>query len=278
MGDFGVQGNLPSHPELLDWLAVDFMENGWDIKRLVKKVVMSSTYTQSAVVEEEVLEKDANNVYLSRMPRLRLLAEHIRDLILASSGLLNREIGGPSVKPYQPDGLWNAATSGRSILQKYVRDHGTDLYRRGMYTFIKRTVPPPVMLTFDASNRDQCEVNRYSTNTLLQALIMLNDPTVLESSRVLAERLIKENEDFSQQVEQAFKLILNRKIKEDEKPLFVDFYQKNLDRFETKPDLVEATLNVGEYRMKSEDKRIEIVSLMQVIHMIYNLDEAIVKS
>ena len=157
-GDFGMQGELPSHPQLLDWLAVDFMEHGWDIKRLVKQIVMSATYRQSANILEDNLKKDPENIYLSHAPRLRVQAEFVKDIILSSSGLLVKTIGGPSVKPYQPKGLWESATSGRGELATYKQDKGESLYRRGMYTFIKLTVPPPGMALFDASNRDQCEV------------------------------------------------------------------------------------------------------------------------
>jgi hypothetical protein len=192
-GDFGMQGEPPSHPELLDWLALDFMNNGWNIKRLVKQIVMSATYQQSSTATKEKLSKDPENIYLSRSPRIRYAAEFVKDLVLSSSGLMNYEIGGPSVKTYQPKGLWESSTSGRGQLARYIQDHDDKLYRRGMYTFIKRTVPPPSMLTFDASNRDQCEVKRVRTNTPLQALILLNDPQVLEAARVLAEKLSTEN-------------------------------------------------------------------------------------
>ena len=189
-GDFGMQGELPSHPELLDWLAVDFMESGWNIKGLIKKILLSATYRQSAQATEEKLKIDPENIYLSHAPRIRLTAELVRDLVLSTSGLLNKTIGGPSVKPYQPRGLWEAATSGRGVLATYKQDQGDALYRRGMYTFIKLTVPPPSMAIFDASNRDQCEVKRLKTNTPLQALMMMNDPTVLEASRVLSQQLL----------------------------------------------------------------------------------------
>jgi Protein of unknown function (DUF1553) len=174
LGDFGMQGELPSHPQLLDWLAVDFKENGWNVKRLVKQIVMSATYRQSSNITAKHLKTDPDNVFLARASRLRFPAENVRDHILASSGVLNEEIGGPSVKPYQPKGLWEVASSGRGTLSKYVQDHESELYRRGMYVFIKRTVPPPSMLIFDASNRDQCEVQRSRTNTPLQALVMMN--------------------------------------------------------------------------------------------------------
>ncbi|MEY4134392.1 MAG: hypothetical protein RL386_742, partial [Bacteroidota bacterium] len=148
-GDFGFQGELPSHPELLDWLAVDFMENGWDIKRLIRQIVTSATYRQAAKVLPEHLKKDPENIFLSRAPRMRLPAELVKDLVLSSSGLLVPEVGGPSVKPYQPEGIWEATTSGRGQLATYVQDHGESLYRRGLYNFIKRTAPPPGMLSFD---------------------------------------------------------------------------------------------------------------------------------
>ncbi len=169
-GDFGMQGEMPSHPELLDWLAIDFVEHGWDIKRLMKQMVMSSTYRQSSAVSKQKLAADPDNVLLSHGPRIRMTAETIRDMALASSGLLVKEIGGPSVKPYQPKGIWESSTSGRGVLARYVQDHGDKLYRRGIYSFIKRTVPPPGMLVFDASNRDQCEVYRMRTNTPFRLL------------------------------------------------------------------------------------------------------------
>jgi len=142
-GDFGMQGDLPSHPELLDWLAVDFMENGWDIKRLMKQILSSSTYKQSATITKAHLEIDPDNIYLARAPRMRLPAENIQDLVWASSGMLHTKLGGPSVKPYQPAGIWESATSGRGVLATYIQDRGDDLYRRGIYNFIKLTVPPP---------------------------------------------------------------------------------------------------------------------------------------
>ncbi|MEM6964276.1 MAG: PSD1 and planctomycete cytochrome C domain-containing protein, partial [Bacteroidota bacterium] len=278
VGDFGMQGDLPTHPDLLDWLAVDFRENGWNIKRLIKKIVMSSTYRQSSIVSKKQLQKDPENIYLSRMHRNRLSAEMIRDHVLASSDLLNKEIGGPSVKPYQPDGIWAAATSGRGSLQKYIRDTGADLYRRGMYTFIKRTVPPPVMLTFDASTRDQCEVRRLSTNTPLQALVMLNDPTVLEAARVLAEDLCKGDLSQEEKVTTAFERIVCRTAKRNEKQLLIDYLKEQTEYFTGATEQAKAFLAVGEFPIHKERNDIEVAALMQVIHTIYNMEEVIVKS
>lgn len=276
-GDFGMQGSLPSHPELLDWLAVDFMENDWDVKRLIKKIVLSSTYRQSSKLIDKKVRKDPENIYLSRMPRSRFDAEIVRDLILASSGLLNSEIGGPSVKPYQPEGLWDAATSGRGILKEYVQDHGDDLYRRGLYTFIKRTVPPPTMLMFDASNRDQCEVQRTNTNTPLQALVMLNDPTILEASRVLAERLLVDTDNENERIELAFRLILCRKIKKREFESINEYFKSQQSKLKDN-SLARELIEVGETPLIDGLDASKVAALMQTILLIYNLEEAITLS
>ncbi|MEM7372320.1 MAG: PSD1 and planctomycete cytochrome C domain-containing protein [Bacteroidota bacterium] len=277
-GDFGMQGDLPSHLELLDWLAVDFRKNGWDIKRLVKQMVMSATYRQSSEVKEKHLNTDPENLFFARAPRNRLGAELIRDHVLASSGLLNTEIGGPSVKPYQPKGLWESATSGRGLLMNYVQDHGPELYRRGMYVFIKRTVPPPVMLMFDASNRDQCEVRRPNTSTPLQALVMMNDPHVLEASRVLAERLVQKEKPVETKLEEAFRRIVCRQPRKQELQTLQEFHQSELSRLKIEPEKAEELLSVGEAPRYAEGDSTEIAALMQTIHLIYNMEETITKS
>ena len=277
-GDFGMQGEPPSHPELLDWLALDFMNNGWNIKRLVKQIVMTATYQQSAVVTKEKLSKDPENIYLSRSPRTRYAAEFVKDLVLSSSQLMNGEIGGPSVKSYQPKGIWESSTSGRGQLARYVQDHDDKLYRWGMYTFIKRTAPPPSMLTFDASNRDQCEVKRVRTNTPLQALVLLNDPQVLEAARVLAERLSTENISDEQRIEKAFRLIICRKETEKEKQILLDYYKKEKEEFSKQPAKAESFLKAGEHKHEEKINKIEAAALMQVVHTIYNMEEAITKT
>ncbi len=278
IGDFGMQGDLPSHPRILDWLAVDFRENGWDIKRLVKQIVTSQTYKQSTTINARHLQKDPENIYLSRMSRMRYSAETVRDHILATSGLLVPEIGGPSVKPYQPDGVWAAASSGRGTLQFYVQDKGTDLYRRGMYTFIKRTVPPPVMLMFDASTRDQCEVDRLNTNTPLQALVMLNDPTVLEASRVLASKLLNENISLEEKINKTFQLILCRLPKDKETLWLKEYYQSQFAKYQNSMDEASKVVQVGETTLDDEVAVEELAALMQVVHTVYNMEEAIVKT
>ena len=273
-----MQGEPPSHPELLDWLALDFMNNGWDIKRLVKQIVTSSTYCQSSLVTKEKLSKDPENIFLSRSLRARYAAEFVKDLVLSSSGLMNDEIGGPSIKPYQPKGIWESSTSGRGQLARYVQDHDDKLYRRGMYTFIKRTVPPPSMLTFDGANRDQCEVKRVRTNTPLQALVLLNDPQVLEAARVLAEKLSVEKLTDEQRIEKAFRLVICRKATEKEKQILFDYYKKEKEQFSKQPAKAGNFLKAGEYKHETIADKITTAALMQVVHTIYNMEEAITKT
>ena len=277
-GDFGMQGELPTHPELLDWLAVDFMEHGWDVKRLMKQIVLSATYRQSSKVKPENYKKDPENIYLSRAPRQKVQAEFVRDIILSGSGLLVNTIGGPSVKPYQPKGLWEMASSGRGELRTYKQDKGDALYRRGMYTFIKLTVPPPSMILFDASNRDQCEVKRSQTNTPLQALMMMNDPTVLEASRVLAQNLMKENLSPDLKIKKAFHRIICRIPGAKENEILKSYYEDQLKQFRQKQLDASSTLHVGEFPFTEHLDMNATAALMKVINMIYNMEEAIVKS
>ena len=196
---------------------------------------------------------------------------------MASSGLLVPEIGGPSVKPYQPKGIWEAATSGRG-LSKYVQDHGNDLYRRTMYTFIKRTVPPPSMLVFDASNRDQCEVKRLNTNTPLQALVMMNDPQVLEASRVLAERTTAEVKGEEGQIQTAFRKIICRTPDSKELNVLLKYYRSSLEQAKADPAGAAKLCNAGEYPRNTKLAQETVYALMKVIMTIYNLDEAIVRT
>ncbi|MBX6316438.1 MAG: DUF1553 domain-containing protein, partial [Isosphaeraceae bacterium] len=191
--DFGLQGEPPSHPELLDWLAVDFREHGWDIKRLVRQIVLSAAYRQSSKVTPDRLAKDPNNRLVSRGPRFRLDAEMLRDQALAVSGLLAERLGGPSIKPWQPPGLWEAVGYTSSNTAKFVPDTGHEkVHRRSLYIFWKRTAPPPQMTTFDAPSREACFVRRERTNTPLQALVLMNEPQYVEAARALAERTLRE--------------------------------------------------------------------------------------
>ncbi len=277
-GDFGMQGDMPSHPELLDWLALDFMNSQWNIKRLIKQIVMSSAYRQSTEMTKDKLATDPDNIFLARGPRSRMAAETIRDMALASSGLLVREVGGPSVKTYQPKGIWESSTSGRGILARYVQDHGDKLYRRGLYSFIKRTVPPPGMLVFDASNRDQCEVSRLRTNTPLQALVILNDPVILESARVLSERLMQQKSTSEEKIELAFRTILCRKPKKQELEILARYYDDERKSFSAAPEKVSKFIAVGEYPFAKIEDVTSLAALMQVVHTIYNMEESITKA
>lgn len=279
VGDFGMQGDLPTHPELLDWLAVDFRENGWDIKRLMRQLVTSATYRQSAALNAPA--KDPSNAYYTRAPRERIKAEFVKDLVMASSGLLVEEVGGPSVKPYQPPGLWEAAASTGAkfgLLGTYIQDSGNDLYRRGLYTFIKRTLPPPSMIIFDASNRDTCEPERTTTNTPLQALLMMNDPMVLEASRVLAARLMEQEGSLQQKLEKAFRLIVNRIPSSAEIEILTTHYQDQVEDFSLNPEEAKKVLDVGEYPQTTKIDTVQQAALMQVISLMYNLEETLMKS
>ncbi|MFZ9982064.1 MAG: DUF1553 domain-containing protein, partial [Cyclobacteriaceae bacterium] len=247
------------------------------IKKLITLIVTSSTYRQSAVISEDKLEKDPENLLLSRAPRLRLTAESLRDHVLASSGLLVPEIGGPSVKPYQPKGIWEAATSGRG-LTRYIQDHEEKLYRRSMYTFIKRTVPPPAMLVFDASNRDQCEVRRLNTNTPLQALVLMNDPQVLEASRVLAEKISLEKLSVEDKINKAARLILCRTLSTGELSSLKEYFQESLTTAGQNPEKIKKLISSGEYPKAADTNSGEVFALMNVIMTLYNLDEAIVRT
>lgn len=277
VGDFGMQGELPSHPELLDWLAVDFRENNWNIKRLVKLIVTSTTYKQSASITPKKIQSDPDNKYYSYFPRLRMSAELQRDLILSSSGILNKEVGGPSVKPYQPKGVWESTTSGRGELARYVQDNGDKLYRRGLYNFIKRTAPPPALLIMDASNRDQCEVTRLRTNTPLQALVLMNDPQVLEAARVLAQNTANEKISEEQKLEKLFRLILCRTPSKKELKMLRAYFDKEKIRFENNKQNANAFLQAGEYPQIKTKEIGETAALMQVNQMLFNLDETTIK-
>ncbi|MGL4632878.1 MAG: PSD1 and planctomycete cytochrome C domain-containing protein [Leadbetterella sp.] len=277
VGDFGMQGELPTHPELLDWLAKDFSDNDWNIKRLIFQIVTSATYMQSSDVKEDHTNKDPENIYLSRASRIRFPAEIVKDHVLASSGLLNPEIGGPSVKTYQPKGIWEVATSGRGSLATYVQDHGNSLYRRGMYTFIKRTVPPPSMLIFDSSNRDQCEVNRTKTNTPLQALVMLNDPHVIECASYLALYAQNSNKSKEELINEVFQKIICRKPKSEETSLLLDYFEKEEESFAKNTKASESLLKVGEFKKLSPKNKAQFAAYLQCFRLVYNMEEAITR-
>jgi hypothetical protein len=279
--DFGNQGTLPSHPELLDFLAVDFRENGWDIKYMLKLMVTSATYKQSSASNEELREKDPDNVYLARSSRYRLNTEMIRDNILFSSGILNDEIGGPSVKPYQPEGIWEAISVGIEGRGEstYVTDQGEKLYRRSLYTYWRKTIPPPSMLIFDAPMKEFCEVRRVRTSTPLQALNLLNDPQMLEGARVLGAKLVEDKAlTLDKKVALAFRKIISRHPRPEEVEILLKGYQDEYNRYVARPDEARKFLKVGAYPQNPKLDAVESAAMMHVVTMIYNLDEAISKS
>ena len=274
--DFGNQGSLPTHPELLDWLAVEFRESGWDMQHMLKLMVMSATYRQSSVPTKEMLEKDPQNEFLARAPSYRLPAEMIRDNALAASGLLVEKIGGPPVKPYQPPGLWKELAT-RNVTV-YVQDKGDDLYRRSLYTIWKRTSPPPSMINFDASERNACQVRRQKTNTPLQALVLLNDPQYVESSRLLAERMMTEGgNDLTQQIIYAFRLLTSRRPDQQELDILTQLFKETESDFESHPDNADKLVSTGDYPVDKNINPVLLAANTVVASTIMNFDETIIK-
>ena len=275
--DFGSQGSLPSHPQLLDHLATEFREGGWDVRTLLKTMVLSEAYRRNSSATKEQREADPENLFLARGPSGRLSAEMIRDNALAASGLLTRKVGGPSVRPYQPEGLWIQANSFSKVLLNYVPDHGEDLYRRSMYTFIKRTAPPPFMTNFDATGRDVCVVKRSTTNTPLQALNLLNDPQFVETARVLAQRVQSEQPSTDRQLAHAFRLVTGRKARAEEADVLKSLFEEELSRFRTAPALADSLLAVGEFPVPAGADRAKTAALASVGNVLFSFDEAYVK-
>ena len=273
--DFGSQGNLPSHPKLLDWLALEFVSSNWNIKELIKTMVMSSTYRQTVKSNPKLVEIDPENLFLSRGPQNRLQAEFIRDYALNISGLLNEEIGGPSVKPYQPKGLWLEMATGNQPLKKYIQEHDKDLYRKSMYTFWKRSVPPPSMITFDASTREQCTVRRQSTSSPMQALTLLNDPQFVEASRLIAQRILSEGgTNAKERIVFAFRLATSRIPENKEINLLINLLDEQENIFAENPDKAESLLGIGEYPIDSNFNLNELASYTVIASTILNLTES----
>ena len=275
--DFGSQGKLPTHPELLDYLAGEFRDSGWDVRALLRRLVLSETYRRASDPTPTQQEADPDNVWLARGPSGRMPAEMIRDNALAAAGLLNDRVGGPSVKPYQPEGLWIQANNFSQALLRYVPDHGDKLYRRSMYTFNKRTSPPPFMTTFDVPVRDVCHVSRSQTNTPLQALNLLNDPQFVEAARVLAQRVQQEAAAPDEQLDRAFRLVTGRRPTPDEQTILLRLHNEELVRFHSEPALADSLLAVGEYPVPANLNRIETATLASVSNMLLSFDEAYTK-
>ncbi len=278
--DFGMQGALPSHPALLDWLATSFMDNGWDLKWLLRTMVLSHTYRQSSRLLPDQLDRDPENQLLARASSYRLQGEMIRDNALAASGLLVKKIGGPSVKPYQPEGLWIEKGNFSHKLLRYQVGRGEDLYRRSLYTFIKRTSPPPSMTAFDAPNRTVCTVQRENTSTPLQALVLLNDPQYVEAARVLAERIQREaeGEKAERQINLAFRLATGRRPSPEELSVLLKLYDRQLeDMEEVSAAQVKELLSVGAYALNDALDPLKTAALTMVTNAILNHDDAYMK-
>jgi len=271
--DFGSQGEWPSHPQLLDWLATEFVRSGWNVKRMQKLIVTSATYRQSSRVgSPQLLQRDPENRLLARGPRLRLPAEMIRDQALAASGLLVGRIGGPSVRPYQPEGLWREIAS-----QSYHQDSGADLYRRSMYTFWKRTVPPPTMSTFDGPSRETCIVRRARTNTPLQALALMNDVTYVEAARHLAERVMHQAHSRDERLLRTFRLVLGRQPQPAEMQILQDSFTALEEQFRKRPAAAKKLLSQGETPVEPKLPAAKLAAHAAIASLVLNLDEAVMK-
>ncbi len=273
--DFGNQGELPSHPELLDWLAAKYREEKWDTKAFIKRLVMSAAYQQSSKATKEQIEADPDNKWLARGSSYRFSAEQVRDNALAASGLLVRKIGGPSVYPYQPAGIWEALAT-RNVTN-YVQQHGDSLYRRSMYTIWKRTSPPPMMLNFDSPDRSLCTVRRQKTATPLQALVTLNDPQFVEAARVLAERTMKQKADTDSRIRWFFLAVVSRNPRPNELKILKNLYETELQAFVKEPQRAESLLSTGEYPGDKSLNTAELAAFTVVANTLLNYDEAVVK-
>jgi hypothetical protein len=272
--DFGSQGELPSHPELLDWLATEFMRSGWDVKAMQKLIVTSATYRQSSKITPELLQKDPENRLLARGPSVRLGAEVVRDQALAIAGLLVDRIGGPSVYPYQPEGIWRELNS----YEDYKVGTGADLYRRSLYTFWKRSAPPPTMANFDASGRESCVVRLNSTNTPLQALDLMNNVQFVEAARVLGERMMKAGgATVQERLTFAFRLATARPPRPAEATILKDAFDFQLSVFRANPAAAAKYISIGESRRDPRLDPAELAAYASVASLILNQSQTVTK-
>ena len=276
-GDFGVAGEMPSHPELLDWLAVEFRESGWDVKRFFKLIVMSSTYRQSAVITREKLAKDPQNRLLSRGPRFRMDAEMVRDHALAASGLLVNKIGGPSVRPYQPAGIWDVVGMPESDTRNYKQDTGENLYRRSVYTFWKRMAPPAALDIFNAPNRETCTVRRERTDTPLQALVTLNDPQYMEAARKLAEQTLNGAANETDRLNFMAERLIARPLRAEEKKILLAGMKDLLGHYQNSPRDAEKLIAIGESKADDRLDKSTLAAYTIVANQLMNLDEVLNK-
>lgn len=275
VSDFGAQGAPPTHPQLLDWLAVDFVDSGWDVKRMLKQIVLSQTYRQSSRQEPQHLENDPENRLLARSPRFRLQGEFIRDQALAVSGLLVDEVGGPGVKPYQPVNIWNEVSLNGGL--RYPQDKGENLYRKSMYTYWKRSAPMPNMMIFDAPSREKCVVQRARTNTPLQALVTLNDPQFVEAARAFAQRLIQAESSDAKRIDLAYRLATARSPDQHEVSLLATMLIDQRRRFAADTENAKRFLSVGDLKRDQSIDAVEHAAWTVIAQMILNLDETLTR-
>jgi hypothetical protein len=275
--DFGSQGEPPSHPELLDWLAVNFRESGWDVKKTFRLIVTSATYRQSAEATKEKIEHDLDNRLLSRGPRFRMDAEMVRDYALATSGLLNEEIGGPSVKPYQPKGIWETVAMDNSNTRFYKADTGDKLYRRSLYIFWKRSAPPASMDIFNAPSREVCIVRRERTDTPLQALVTMNDPQFVEAARVLAQTALESRGNLNRKMDYMASRLLARNLDAKERDIVSRSYQDYLSYYESAPEDAKKLVSIGESKASAKVPAPKLAAMTMVANQMLNLDEVLVK-
>ena len=271
--DFGNQGTMPSHPDLIDWLALEFMNNGWSQKKLIKTIVTSSTYKQSSKVSAELAQKDKFNVWLARGPRFRMTAEMIRDSSLQAAGLLSPKMYGPSVMPYQPEGLWKSTYNTR----KWVTSKGEDKYRRGLYTYLKRTSPYPTMTAFDAPSREICTARRIRSNTPLQALVTLNDPVYVEAAQAFARKLINAEKEDSKRIQLAYKTALSRQADSTEVEAITKLLKQRIEYYKSNKEDALKMAQVPLGKVPGNMNVSEAAAWSSVCNVILNLDEFLTK-
>ena len=272
--NFGVQGSRPTHPELLDFLSRRFITSGWNIKGLVRSIVLSSTYRQDSVRTAKSMKLDPDNRLLSRGPSVRLPAEMVRDTVLAASGLLNDKQGGPPVNPYQPAGLWQEFNT---MSPGFVQSKGADLYRRSIYSTWKRTTPVPSMMTFDATSREACTIRRPSTNTPLQALVLLNDVQFVEAARALAELVLKQNASDSDRIKSAFRRLASRDPDSRELAILTQVLTEQRAQFTKTPEEAKKLAKVGESKADSALNPIDVAAFTMTVQTVINSDSVIWK-
>ncbi len=275
--DFGVMGEFPSHPELLDWLAVEFVESGWDVNHIMKLILTSATYQQSSRATKDKILADRDNRYFARGPRLRLDAEVLRDQVLAVSGLLRRDMGGPSVKPYQPAGLWKVVAITGSNTRFFKRDTGDALYRRGIYTFWKRTSPPPSLAAFNAPTREQCTVRRERTNTPIQALVLMNDPQYIEAARHLAENAVQQEKEVKARAKWMLKTALCKPASKIDVAEIVATTKELHAMFQKKPEAAKKLINTGDSVPQNAINETELAVWTMIANILMNRDDFINK-